>query len=137
MLNVATEKVHSIFRIDVDAPRTNWKDFLKDKYVPFLFLEKDKQMYAYVETGDLKRDISFEELLDRAVSLEMVGVLEDSESISLPFIFTTFPLSLTNISKLVRQSFFSTKPLIKENLLLNFIRFRSLADKKDLVTAST
>src|SRR5699024_3696377 len=100
------------------APHTDWKQFVTEKYVPFLFLEKDNEIYAYVETGDLKGDVSFAELLERAIPLEMVGVLEDRESISLPFIFQTLGDPIT----LIKENNDYSGYIRREDLLVELLR---------------
>src|SRR5699024_5320679 len=84
----------------------------------FLFLEKNEHLYAYVETIGLEENISFEDLKNKAISLDLVGVLKNSESISLPFIFQTLGDPIT----LIKESANFTGYIRREDLLVDLLR---------------
>lgn len=96
MLNVSRDKIHSLFSISVDPLEPNWKEKIKNNRDPFLFLKKKGELYAYVFIGNMNKNMTIEVLKSHANSLDMVGVLKDEESISLPFIFQTLgdPIAL-------------------------------------------
>lgn len=96
MLNVSRDKIHSLFSISVDPLEPNWKEKIKNNRDPFLFLKKKGELYAYVFIGNMNKNMTIEVLESHANSLDMVGVLKDEESISLPFIFQTLgdPIAL-------------------------------------------
>src|SRR5699024_7671071 len=85
---------------------------------PFLFLEKNEHLYAYVETIGLEENISFEDLKNKAISLDLVGVLKNSESISLPFIFQTLGDPIT----LIKESANFTGYIRHEDLMVELWR---------------
>src|SRR5699024_11463790 len=86
MLNIATEKIKPIYRVNMDTPTAEWQNYIKEG-IPFLFLEKNEHLYAYVETIGLEENISFEDLKNKAISIDLVGVLKNREYISMPFYF--------------------------------------------------
>ena len=96
MLNVSREKIHPLFSISIDPLEENWKEKIRNSNDPFLFLQKNGELYAYVFIGNMKKNITFDMLTTHANPLEMVGVLKDEESISIPFLFQTLgdPIAL-------------------------------------------
>src|SRR5699024_8173712 len=94
-----------------------WQNYIKEG-IPFLFLEKNEHLYAYVETIGLEENISFEDLKNKAISLDLVGVLKNSESISLPFIFQTLGDPIT----LIKESANFTGYIRLEDLLVELLR---------------
>src|SRR5699024_6463049 len=117
MLNIATEKIKPIYRVNMDTPTAEWQNYIKEG-IPFLFLEKNENLYAYVETIGLEENISFEDLKNKAISLDLVGVLKNSESISLPFIFQTLGDPIT----LIKESAKFTGYIRREDLLVELLR---------------
>ena len=117
MLNIATEKIKPIYRVNMDTPTAEWQNYIKEG-IPFLFLEKNENLYAYVETIGLEENISFEDLKNKAISLDLVGVLKNSESISLPFIFQTLGDPIT----LIKESANFTGYIRREDLLVELLR---------------
>lgn len=118
MLKVAEEKIQPIYRVAVDAPADDWQQYIAKNYVPFIFLEKNNQIYAYVETADIREDVSLEALMTHAVSLDMVGVLEGKESITLPFIFQTLGDPIT----LIKREEQYTGYIRREDLLIELLQ---------------
>jgi PAS domain S-box-containing protein len=96
MVQIANEKIIPLYRVSVDMPASNWQAKLAEKHLPFVFLERDGELFAYVEIASLQGDFSTKFLLDHAVSIDMVGVLDGKDSTSLPFIFQTLgdPITL-------------------------------------------
>src|SRR5699024_1088414 len=66
----------------------------------------------------LEENISFEDLKNKAISLDLVGVLKNSESISLPFIFQTLGDPIT----LIKESAKFTGYIRREDLLVELLR---------------
>lgn len=117
MLNIAAEKMNPIYRINIDTPALDWQKYIKEE-IPFLFLEENDQIYAYVETVGLKETVSLDDLKEKAVSLDLVGVLKNSESISLPFIFQTLGDPIT----LIKEDGAFTGYIRREDLLVELLR---------------
>ncbi|MEI3611342.1 sigma 54-interacting transcriptional regulator [Pseudogracilibacillus sp. SO30301A] len=96
MLNVSREKIHPLFSISIDPLEKNWEEKITQSKDPFVFLERNGELYAYVFIGNMKEDITLDMITSNASSLDMVGVLKDEESVSAPFLFQTLgdPIAL-------------------------------------------
>src|SRR5690625_2729442 len=96
MLNVSREKIHPLFSISIEPLEENWKEKIHSSNDPFVFLKKAGELFAYVLIGNLKENITLDMLTAHANPLEMVGILKDEESISIPFLFQTLgdPIAL-------------------------------------------
>lgn len=91
MFSLEKDHIRSIVSISIDSPTGNWKSILKDNVDPFLFLEKDNQLFAYVQKKDIlstnksNHDITLDFLLENSVSL--VNVCRLNDTISIPILF--------------------------------------------------
>src|SRR5690625_986593 len=96
MLDVSRDKIHPLVSISVETLEENWKGKIYSSNNPFVFLKKNEDIYAYVFIGNMKENITVDMLTTHANPIEMVGMLKDEESISIPFLFQTLgdPIAL-------------------------------------------
>ncbi|WP_367949339.1 sigma 54-interacting transcriptional regulator [Bacillus sp. FJAT-29790] len=83
--------MRSIILISKDSPIEDWKSKLRNNNEPFLFLEEDKKLIAYIRIKDIPsndkidHNITFETLLRNSISL--VNVSKLNQTISIPILF--------------------------------------------------
>ena len=118
MLNVSNEKIHPLYKINLDHAELELEKNFITKRIPFLFIEKNGQLEGYVESVDLNGDYSKGALEEHMVSLDMSGVLENIDSISLPFIFQTLGDPIT----LVKENGEFTGYIRREDLLVELLK---------------
>ncbi len=121
MLNVSSEKIHPLFSISIDPLEENWKEKIRNSPDPFLFLQKNGEHFAYVFIGNMQEDVTIDMLISLANPLEMVGILKDEESISIPFLFQT----LGDPIALVKNGEEFTGYIRREDLLIELLREES------------
>lgn len=91
MFSLEKENIRSINTIPIDSSRGDWKSALKDNNEPFLFLEKNNELIAYIRTKDILSDgknnqkITREFLVEKSITLENVSKL--NQTISIPALF--------------------------------------------------
>ncbi|MFK9089893.1 sigma 54-interacting transcriptional regulator [Bacillus salipaludis] len=86
MFSVAKEKIKPIISVAVDECEEIFRATLRNLKEPFLFLKKEKHLFAYVVIGKQEKEaVSGEHLLEHAKPLESICFL--SEHISLPVLF--------------------------------------------------
>ncbi|HLR70554.1 MAG TPA: sigma 54-interacting transcriptional regulator [Pseudogracilibacillus sp.] len=118
MLNVAHDKIHPLFSISIEPLDNNWRGKINASDDPFVFLEKNGELYAYVFIGNMKENITLDMLTSNANPIEMVGILKDAESISVPFLFQT----LGDPIALVKSGETFTGYIRREDLLIELLK---------------
>lgn len=88
MLFIPREKIKPIHSISVDKSETDWFSEIKDVQAPYVFLEKDNKIFAYLHLKEFlmsEHSPSLESLLSKAKTIN--HVFEMSQKVSLPLIF--------------------------------------------------
>ncbi len=91
MFSLEKENIRTINTIPIDSLKGDWQSALKNNNEPFLFLEKNHELIAYIRTKDIlsesknKPIITRELLVEKSISLENVSKL--NQTISIPALF--------------------------------------------------
>lgn len=101
MLNFPQEKIHPLSTISMDPLEENWQEKINASTNPFIFLEKNDELYAYIFIGNIKDNITLDMLYMHANPIEMVGVLKEEELISASFLIQMLgdPIALVQNNK--------------------------------------
>ncbi|TCP30620.1 transcriptional regulator with PAS, ATPase and Fis domain [Scopulibacillus darangshiensis] len=95
-----SKKVRPVLSISVDDQGKDWKAQIHLNEEPFIFLKKDRSIFAYVNLKNLANGdpshLSLRMLNDHAIAIDNIAVLTKEKTISLPLIFQILgsPISL-------------------------------------------
>jgi transcriptional regulator with PAS, ATPase and Fis domain len=90
MFSLAKDKIRPIHSISLDSSKETWQRSIKDNLEPFLFLERENQLFAYIRMKDIQNDRSDDHLTPETLiknSFSLDSVCKLSETISLPVLF--------------------------------------------------
>ncbi|WP_240375917.1 sigma 54-interacting transcriptional regulator [Bacillus piscicola] len=85
MTTVIKDKLHPLFTVSTVPEEKNWRERLKNDPNPFLFLQENGDITAYIHLRDTNwehiNDITIDDLYEHAHSLENVGTIQQKQSV--------------------------------------------------------